>query len=110
MIYVHPKDLKIGDVVKYVSKDSWISSNCNDGVGFQTRGIIGFSYRVYKIEKTTEKHISEEPGANNPLLESLSNPEYRNLSAWWGSWVLVSKNTKQPKVFGIVKFCERMYK
>lgn len=110
MEFVHPKDLKIGDIVQYVSYESWIDSNCSDT--YPHKGKISKLYRVDKIIKTnySNGHISRLDGANNPILTEIDNPLNTNLSAWWGSWILIKREeSKQNKEFGIAEWCRKNY-
>jgi len=108
MRFVHPKDLKIGDIVRYVSRKSWISPNYHDTDNY---GTINQLYKVHKILKTTARHhMCGEDGLNNPLLASVSD-DFRDFSAWYGSFVIVNREIKKTiKEYGIVKFCRRYYK
>ena len=108
MSYVHPKELKIGDIVRFVKKKSWIKPECSDYKDI-TRALVGQLYEVYKIAETTKTHICEEEGICNPLLRLKSNKHINQLSAWWGSWVLINREVGgyQPEVFGIVEWMRK---
>ena len=99
MRLVHPKDLKIGDQVKYVDYQSWINDKCHDDYYY---GIIGEIYTVFKMERTaiSAGHISNLEGANNPICKTQSG---KQLSCWYGSWELVNR-VIEPKVCGLVKW------
>jgi hypothetical protein len=107
MKLVHPQDLKIGDVVRYVNTRSWISPEFTDT---NIYGTLDCLYKVQEIKITTKRHMTGVEGLNNPLVVSIDG-SLRNFSAWYGSWVIVNRKIKKPvKEFGIVGFCRRYYK
>ena len=108
MKYVHPKDLKIGDIVKYKDKKSWIRRKCDEDMAI-SKLKIGEIYEVFKIESGGRDHISGIENVKNPLVRLKGGDRKGEFSAWWGSWELVNREI-EPKVYGIVKFCEQNYK
>lgn len=113
MGFVHPKDLKIGDIIKFVRKKSWINRECDVLDGHPPIN-IGDIYEVYKIEKAdTDGHICGDKNMPNPLLRLQSNRRRNRLTAWWGCWICLNREINiygKPKIFGIVKWMKENVK